>query len=90
MILPVLIGATWNEGTKLTWPAFRDVCEGEGLEPEFIFVEESDSRTQGVATLPTIRIFDDSDPFGEPLIEHVGVADGAQIIDLIMKGLERV
>lgn len=79
MIYPVLIGSSWDAGTKLTWPAFRDVCEGEGHEPEFVFIEESDARSEGVTRIPCIRIFDDADPYGEPLIEHVGAATGHKV-----------
>ncbi|MEG8276371.1 hypothetical protein [Streptomyces sp. AHA2] len=86
MIYAVLVGLPGHSSGSLVWRPFRDECWAADVEPEFVNVTESDSRADGVHTVPTIRIFDDADPYGEPLAEHVGAADADTIRTLLEKG----
>jgi hypothetical protein len=73
---------------RATVKAFREACWSMDVEPEHIDVTESNLRAHGVRTVPTIRVFDDADPYGEPIAEHVGMADADTIRELLKKGQE--
>ncbi|QAX94743.1 thioredoxin [Streptomyces phage Lilbooboo] len=79
MIRPVFIGASWCAPCKATKPHFAQVVSDEGLEAEYLDVEEYDSRVSDVRSVPTIRVYDGD---GEVLAEHRGGATEAQVRDL--------
>lgn len=83
MIRPVFIGASWCAPCKKTYPHFAQVVSDDGLEGEYLSVEEYDPRVSDVRSVPTIRVYDDG---GEVLAEHVGGATEAQIRALFEKG----
>ncbi|QAX94040.1 thioredoxin [Streptomyces phage Euratis] len=83
MILPVLIGLRTHESTRVARKVFEPVCWAEDAEPEFVSVASYDSRADGVTTVPTIRVYDDADPYGDPLVEHVGAVDADSIRALL-------
>ena len=85
-IRPVYIGASWCAPCKTTKPLFAQVVSDEGLEAEYLDVEDYDSRVSDVRSVPTLRVYDANDPFGFPLAEHVGGATIAQIRALFEKG----
>jgi hypothetical protein len=87
VIYAVLVGLPGHGFGPAVWHPFRDACWGADVVPEFVDVTESDSRADGVTTVPTYRIFDDADPYGEPIAEHVGMADADTIRALLEKGL---
>jgi hypothetical protein len=73
---------------RSTAKAFREACRAFDVEPEHVDVTSYDCRAHRVATVPTIRIFDDADPYGMPIAEHVGAADADTIRALLKKGKE--
>ncbi|QAY26967.1 thioredoxin [Streptomyces phage Shawty] len=81
-IRPVYIGASWCAPCKTTKPLFAQVVSDEGLEAEYLDVEDYDSRVSDVRSVPTLRIYDDEGV----LAEHVGGATIAQIRALFEKG----
>lgn len=83
MIRPVFIGASWCAPCKATKPHFAQVVSDEGLEAEYLSVEDYDARVSDVRSVPTLRVYDED---GDVLAEHVGGATEAQIRDLFEKG----
>ncbi|MEU6684406.1 hypothetical protein [Streptomyces sp. NPDC046832] len=88
MINAVLVDLPRRQCPKReTAAAFDAACWALDVEPEHVDVTSYDVRADGVVTVPTVRIYDDADPYGEPIAEHVGVADADTIRALLEKGL---
>ncbi|QAX93299.1 thioredoxin [Streptomyces phage Vash] len=83
MINAVLCGLPGHWGSRHVWRPFQVACWGADVEPEFADVTSYDSRADGVDVVPTIRIYDDADPYGEPVLEHKGAADADKISALL-------
>jgi hypothetical protein len=71
---------------RSTAKAFREVCWALDVEPECVDVTSYDCRANGVTRVPTIRVYDDGEPYGEPLAEHRGAATEEEIRALIERG----
>ncbi|MFJ8955600.1 hypothetical protein ACIRO1_36465 [Streptomyces sp. NPDC102381] len=72
---------------RATAQAFSAECWSLDVEPEHVDVTSYDVRAGGVTVVPTIRVYDDAEPYGEPLVEHVGRADGDTIQALLREAL---
>ena len=83
MILPVLIGLQEHKATTELYRRFSPLCWAADAEPEYVDATSYDARADGVTTVPTIRVYDDADPYGDPLVEHVGTADNEKIRALL-------
>ncbi|MEV0126377.1 hypothetical protein AB0I16_33335 [Streptomyces sp. NPDC050703] len=86
MVYVVLCGLPGHWGTSHVWRSFRVACRNADVEPEFADVTTGDPRADDVEVVPTIRVYAEDDPYGEPLAEHRGATTGEEIRALIERG----
>ncbi|MEU2760413.1 hypothetical protein [Streptomyces sp. NPDC007094] len=87
MILAVLVDLPeCNARSQRLKSVFDGACWALDVEPEFVDVTSYDPRAGQVETVPTVFVFDDADPYGEPLAEHRGAFTAGQITALLERG----
>ncbi|MFF7361054.1 hypothetical protein [Streptomyces sp. NPDC008125] len=87
MILAVLVDLPErNTRVQRVKSVFDDACWALGVEPEFVDVTSYDCRAGAVETVPTVFVYDDADPYGEPLAEHRGGFTAEDITGLLERG----
>ncbi|WP_274031215.1 hypothetical protein [Streptomyces sp. MMBL 11-1] len=69
---------------------FNEACWALDVEPEFLDVTSYDSRAGQVEVVPTVYVYDDADPYENPIAEHRGAFTGEQITALLERGLALV
>lgn len=87
-IAPVMFGASWCAPCKATLPHFIAACMAAGVEAEYVTIESYDSRANDITSVPTIRVYNADDPFGEPIGELRGAASESQIHALLASAEE--
>ncbi|MFD3904111.1 hypothetical protein ACFXOL_01625 [Streptomyces californicus] len=65
---------------------FNEACWALDVEPEFVDVTSYDPRAGQAEIVPTVYVYDDADPYGEPLAEHRGAFTAEQITALLNLG----
>ncbi|MER5894741.1 hypothetical protein [Streptomyces sp. NPDC001876] len=87
MILAVLVDLPdSNARVRHIWGIFDAACWAKDVEPEFVDVTSYDVRARDVETVPTVYVYDDADPYGEPLAEHRGAFTADDIAGLLERG----
>lgn len=87
MILAVLVDLPeHNPRVRRIKHVFEEACWWGGVCSEFVDVTSYDSRAGRIDTVPTIYVFDDSDPYGEPLAEHRGAFTAEDVAGLLERG----
>jgi len=87
MILAVLVDLPeHNARVRRIKAVFSDACWAKDVEPEFVDVTSYDCRAGRAETVPTVYVYDDSDPYGEPLAEHRGAFTAEDIAGLLERG----
>ncbi|MER8014246.1 hypothetical protein ACIQ7S_03685 [Streptomyces griseoluteus] len=87
MIYPVLIGLSGTPGMGPATAAFSKACWDAGAAPEYVDATSYDGRANGVTVVPTIRVYDDADPYGDPLAEHRGAFTAMQVRALLERAV---
>lgn len=88
MILAVLVDLPErNARAQRIRHVFDEACWALDVEPEFVDVTSYDVRAGAVEVVPTVYVFDDADPYGEPLAEHRGAFTAEDITGLLERGL---
>ncbi|MFE0692746.1 hypothetical protein [Streptomyces sp. NPDC058869] len=91
MILAALVDLPeHNTRVQRIKSVFEGACWAFDVEPEFVDVTSYDPRAGQVETVPTVFVFDDADPYGEPLAEHRGAFTAEQVTALLERGLALV
>ncbi|MET8691761.1 hypothetical protein ABZV65_04350 [Streptomyces bauhiniae] len=87
MIYPVLIGLSDTPGMGPARAEFSKACWDADAEPEYVDATSYDGRADDVTVVPTIRVYDDADPYGDPLAEHRGAFTGTEVRALLERAV---
>ncbi|WP_433858209.1 hypothetical protein [Streptomyces kronopolitis] len=91
MILAVLVDLPeHNARVRRIKAVFNEACWALDVEPEFVDVTSYDCRAGQVETVPTLYVYDDADPYGEPLAEHRGAFTADEVTALLERGIALV